>query len=170
VEEDHRISHQHRQTTLAYPSNTSTLAPGSTQASAPIGPAAQPTREKNRVEEPSRPNTGVDTSRQLVQRRLVRIAQLESELAALKTTEPPVPTQQTQTPPLTTVPTTATRAPSPTAVLRLFEDDDTVSRIKEAFNLEKDDNKKRVLPDVVPSFKANALDLGKSFSPSFDFL
>ena len=44
---------------------------------------------------------------------------------------------------------------------RLFEDDDTVSRFREVFSLGKEDSKKRILPDVVPGFKASALDLGK---------
>jgi len=150
-------------------STTATLAPVSTQASTPIGPAAQLTKEKNRADEPARPNTGADTSGQQAQRRLARITQLETELAVLKAAQPPVPTQQTQTPSLTMVPTSASRAPSPSTVHRLFEDDVTVLRIKEAFNLGKDDNKKRVLPDVVPGFKASALDLGKSSPLSFNF-
>ena len=83
-------------------SNTSTLAPVPSQTSTPIDPPAQPAREKNRADDLTRPNTGLNVSGQQTQLCLLRIAQLETELAALKAAQPHVPSRQIMTPAPTT--------------------------------------------------------------------
>jgi len=111
-------------------------------------------RERTQAEGPARPT--VEIPPQQTQLRLERIAQLKAELATLRDVPPPpILTQQNAI-----LPTTE-------PLIRLFEDNDTVSRFKEVFSLGKEDNKKRVLPDVVPGFKASALDLGKCFCHCF---
>ena len=94
------------------------------------------------------------------------IKELKMELAALRSLMDPNPASTTSTTNRGEglIPTShpATNLPD-TTLHRLFEDDDTLARIKEIFAASKEENgKKGPLPEIVPGFKASSLDLRKS--------
>jgi hypothetical protein len=86
-----------------------------------------------------------------------RIAQLEAELATLRAARQPVEAGNIHNAELPREPQTEQARP----LLHLFEDDATLARIKEALVIKDENGKKPLLPDIIPGFKANPLDIGK---------
>ena len=92
-----------------------------------------------------------------------RIAQLEAELAALRAVRPGQQTVSAETEALPPI------IPQVAPLLRLFEDDTTLSHFKNALAIKEESGKKPSLPEIVPGFKANALDLGRHHCLFFFF-
>jgi len=89
-----------------------------------------------------------------------RIIQLEAELAVLQASNlPGDPLHHSATRVLPVA------APQPEPLLCLFEDDATLARIKDAMTIKEESGRR--LPDIIPGFKANTLDLGKLISISY---
>jgi len=98
------------------------------------------------------------------QDRRARIEQLEIELASLRSLIPePVLPSVTVTAPGEAPALPTTSASGLNSLSRLFENEDTLLRIKEVFSASKEDQgRKGPLPVIVPGFKASSLDLRKS--------
>ena len=98
------------------------------------------------------------------QDRQARIEQLEIELASLCSLNPELGLPSvTATAPGRAPALPTTSASGLNSLLRLFEDEDTLLRIKEVFLASKEDQgRKGPLPVIVLGFKASSLDLRKS--------
>jgi len=145
------------QTARPNSSNTGTHA---TRPSGQLGQRPNAARPPSPEHQPSTSQIPAATGQPDIQRvHLNRIAELEAEVLMLRGMQqpaltPPEPAQAGAAP--------LGRNPS---IVRLFEDDDTIARLKEAFK-PRDEGKKVSLPDIQPGFKASALDVGEHHSLS----
>lgn len=88
-----------------------------------------------------------------------RIAQLEAELATLWTAGHPVEAENNHDTEAVHESEPQTKQARP--LLHLFEDDTTLSHIKNALTIKEENGKKPQLPDIIPGFKANPLNISK---------
>ncbi len=86
-----------------------------------------------------------------------RIAQLEAELATLRTAGHPAEAENNHDAEAVRGPQIEQARP----LIHLFKDDATLSHIKNALDIKEENGKKPQLPDIVPGFKANPLNIGK---------